>query len=61
MFCDALLFYYGITQSNLWLKQTHYFTALISTLMYLAIVAVYSFGCSRSPRRRWASLTKRRS
>jgi hypothetical protein len=45
MATDALLFYYGVTQSNLWLKQTHYFSALVSTLMYLAIVAVYSFGC----------------
>ena len=44
MLCDALLFYYGVTQSNLWLKQSHPFTALVSTLMYLAIVAVYSFG-----------------
>lgn len=45
MFCDAVLFYYGVTQSNLWGRSTPYFSALISTVMYLAIVAMYSFGC----------------
>jgi hypothetical protein len=46
MACDGILFFYGVTQSNLWSRTTTpYFAALVSTLMYLAIVAVYSFGC----------------
>lgn len=45
MATDAMLFFFGVTQSNLWTGKPHYFSAFLSTLMYLGVVAVYSFGC----------------
>jgi hypothetical protein len=45
MTCDALLYFYGITRSNLWLSSPSYFHAFIATLVYMSFVAIYSFAC----------------
>lgn len=42
MSMDAILFYFGVTQSNLWTGRPHYFTAFLATILYLSVAAAYS-------------------